>query len=327
MLHLGEERFFITGATGFVGSCLARKLTELGCEVHVLARPGANRWRLDGLENKLHFHKGDLTDLERLRQFIRAVEPTIIYHLAVHGAYPHETDADQIILTDVFGTWNLLKACAEVDYKLLINTGSSSEYGAKPYAMRETDPLEPGSYYAVAKCAQTLVCGYRAHAEHRPINTLRLFSVYGPYEEPSRFVPTVIQRCLAGHDLDTVPPETARDFIYVDDVVDALLRVDELSLQYGEVFNIGSGVQSTVREVVEQAIKLTGSSVKVNWGAMPGRAWDTDTWLADYSKARRALRWAPRTSLASGLEKTIQWFRSRGYWKPQPYASHAVRDL
>jgi len=60
---------------------------------------------------------------------------------------------------------------------------------------------------------------------------------------------------------------------------------------------------------------------------MEGRAWDTDTWLADYSKARRALKWAPKTSLSSGLEKTIQWFRSRGYWKPQPYASHAVRDL
>jgi nucleoside-diphosphate-sugar epimerase len=327
MTSLAEQRFFITGATGFVGSGLARKLANLGCEVHVLVRPGANRWRLEGIEDQLHLHVGDLTDGERLTGIVREVKPAIIYHLAVHGAYPHETDADRIILTDVFGTWNLLKACAEVDYKLLINAGSSSEYGVKPNAMRETDPLEPRSYYAVAKCAQTLVCGYRAHAERRPINTLRLFSAYGPYEEPSRFLPTVIQRCLAGGELDTVPPETARDFIYIDDVIEAFLRVDELSLQYGEVFNIGSGVQSTVRDVVRTAIELTGANVKVNWGGMPARAWDTETWLADYSKARRALKWTPTTSLASGVEKTIQWVRSRGYWKPQPYASHAVRDL
>src|SRR5262249_28857872 len=293
-MNFADERFFITGATGFVGSCLARRLAELGGDVHVLTRPGADRWRLAGIEERLHFHPGDLRDAERLRDIVRAVEPSIIYHLAVHGAYPHETDADRIIVTDVVGTWNLLKASAEVNYKLLVNTGSSSEYGVKPHAMRETDPLEPRSYYAVAKCAQTLVCGYRAHAEHRPINTLRLFSVYGPYEEPSRFVPTVIQRCLSGGNLDTVPPETAREFIYVDDVVDALLRVDALRLQYGEVFNIGSGVQSTVRDVVEHAVNLTRAAICVNWGAMPGRTWDTDTWLADYSKARRALNWSPQ---------------------------------
>lgn len=326
-MNLADERFFITGATGFVGSCLARRLAELGCEVHVLARPEADRWRLVGIEEKLHFHTGDLRDAERLRDIVRAVAPSIIYHLAVHGAYPHETDADRIILTDVVGTWNLLKASAEVDYKLLVNTGSSSEYGVKPHAMRETDALEPRSYYAVAKCAQTLVCGHRAMAEHRPVNTLRLFSVYGPYEEPSRFVPTVIERCLSGRELDTVPPETARDFVYIDDVIDACLKIDELSLQYGEVFNIGSGVQSTVGDVVRMALEQTGSNAKVNWGSMPARAWDTGIWLADCSKARRLLKWMAATSLAAGIGKTIQWRRSRGYWKPQSYASHAVRDL
>jgi nucleoside-diphosphate-sugar epimerase len=327
MINLTEERFFLTGATGFVGSCLARRLAELGCAVHVLARPGAQRWRLEGIEGKLHFHSGDLTNEERLREIVRSVQPSIIYHLAVHGAYPYETDADRIIVTDVVGTWNLLKASAEVDYKLLINMGSSSEYGVKPYAMRETDALEPRSYYAVAKCAQTLVCGHRAAAEHRPVNTLRLFSVYGPYEEPSRFVPTVIQRCLESQELDIVQPDTARDFVYIDDVVDACLKIDELRLQYGEVFNIGSGVQSTVADVVREAMDLTGSKTKVNWGRMPRRDWDTNTWLADCSKARRLLKWTATTSLASGIEKTIQWFRSRGHWKPQPYASHAVRDL
>ena len=326
-MNLLQERFLVTGATGFVGACLTRKLAELGCEVHALARPGADHWRLEGLERKLHWHISDLTDSARLREIVNDVAPTVIYHFATHGAYPHQTDADQIILTGVFGTWNLLKASAAVDYKLFVNIGSSSEYGNKEFAMRETDALAPRSYYAVAKCAQTLVSEQMALMERRPINTLRLFSVYGPYEEPTRLVPTVIERCLQGRDLDLVSHDTARDFIYVDDVVDACLQTGQLSLQCGEVFNIGTGMQSTVRDVADAVLDTTGAHVNINWGRMAARPWDTNTWLADTSKARRVLKWSASTSLADGIAKTVEWRRSRGYWKPESHASHAVRAV
>lgn len=326
-MNLVQQRFFVTGATGFVGACLTRKLACLGCEVHVLVRPEADRWRLEGLEGKLHWHMCDLTEGDRVREIAIAVAPTVIYHFATHGAYPNQTDADQIILTGVFGTWNLLKACAAVDYKLFVNIGSSSEYGNKEFAMRETDALAPRSYYAVAKCAQTLVSEQMALAERRPINTLRLFSVYGPYEEPTRLVPTVVERCLEGRDLDLVSPDTARDFIYVEDVVDACLQIGQISLQCGEVFNIGTGVQSTVRDVVNAAFQATGSQSKVNWGRMPARPWDTNTWLADISKARRTLKWSACTSLEEGIAKTVEWRRSRGCWKAQLHASHAMRAV
>jgi len=311
-MNLLEERFFVTGATGFVGSCLVRKLAQMGCVVHVLVRPGANRWRLRGLEDSVHVHEGDLKSCEPLRELLCAIQPTVIYHLAVHGAYPFQQNADEIILTNVFGTWNLLKACGELDYKLFVNTGSSSEYGAKPHAMRETDLLEPASYYAVAKCAQTLVCEHTARAEGRPINTFRLFSVYGAYEESTRLIPTVIRRCLEGRDLDMASPDTARDFIYADDVVEAYLQVGQLSLYCGEVFNIGTGIQSTLRNVVRAVIKATGSKVKVHWGALAARSWDTETWVADGSKARRLLKWVPKSSLEAGIQRTVEWFHAHG---------------
>ena len=309
-MSLSDERFFVTGATGFVGAFLARKLADLGCDVHLLARENANRWRLRDLENAFTFHRGDLTDLEGLRKIVSKVRPTVVYHLGVHGAYPFQTDADETILTNVFGSWNLLKACSDVDYKVFVNTGSSSEYGSKPHAMRETDVLEPNSYYAVAKSAQTLVCRHTARVDKRPINTFRLFSVYGPYEEPSRLVPTVIRNCLEGRELKMVSPETARDFIYVEDVVDAYLRIDELSRHCGEVFNIGSGMQSTVRDVVEASTRATGASPKVSWGAIPHRPWDTETWVADCTKVRRMLKWTARTGLDQGIAKTVEWVRS-----------------
>lgn len=326
-MNLVQERFLITGATGFVGSCVARKLAALGCETHVLARPGADAWRLEGLENSLHWHFADLTDSIRLNEIVSAIAPSVIYHFATHGAYPNQRDADRIILTGVFGTWNLLKACAAVDYKLFVNIGSSSEYGSKEFAMRETDALAPRSYYAVAKCAQTLVSEQTAFAEGRPINTLRLFSVYGPYEEPSRLAPAVVEACLERRDLDLVSPDTARDFIYIDDVVDACLQVGQLSLQRGEVFNIGTGTQSTVRDVVNAALNSTHARVNINWGRMAARPWDSNTWVADVSKARRVLKWSASTSLAEGIAKTVDWRRARGYWKPETHASHAVRAV
>ena len=304
-----EQRFLVTGATGFIGASLVRKLAEMGCEVHALVREGADLWRLRGTEQKVRLHKGDLTAADRLRDLVLSIQPTIVYHLAVHGAYPDQTNADEIIRTDIFGTWNLLKACAEVDYKVFVNTGSSSEYGPKLHAMRETDLPEPSSYYAVAKCAQTLVCQHMARAERRPVNTFRLFSVYGPYEAPSRLIPTVIRRCLEGKDLEMVSPETARDFIYADDVLQAYLQLGQLSLQCGETFNIGTGVQSTVRDVVGAVLRSTGAKVKVHWGSMAARVWDTDTWVADPSKVRRVLKWTPKISLTEGIERTVEWFR------------------
>jgi len=267
---------------------------------------------LKGLEHKIYLHPGDLNDGEHLRDLVSDIQPTIIYHLAVHGAYSSQTNADQIILTNVFGTWNLLKACSEVDYKVFVNTGSSSEYGYKQNAMRETDLLEPNSYYAVAKSAQTLVSQHMACADRRPINTFRLFSAYGPYEEPSRLIPTLIDRAFSGKPLEMVSPDTARDFVYIEDVLEAYLQIGQLSLQRGEIFNIGTGIQSTMREVVRAVLRATDSSVKVHWGSMPARSWDAETWLADATKVRRILKWSPTTSLADGIKKTADWYRTEG---------------
>lgn len=323
-MNVLSERFFLTGATGFVGACLARKLAEIGCEVHALVRPNANLWRLRGLEQRIHLHTGDLNDGDRLREVVADIQPSVVYHLAVHGAYPSQMNSDQIIRTNVFGTWNLLQACSDVDYKVFVNTGSSSEYGSKSNAMRETDLLEPNSYYAVAKAAQTLVSQHMACADRRPINTFRLFSAYGPHEEPSRLIPTLIERAMEGKPLELVSPDTARDFVFIDDVVEAFLQIGQLSLQRGEIFNIGTGIQSTVRDVVRAVLRATGANVKVRWGSMPARSWDSETWLADPSKVRNRLKWVAKTSLIEGIQKTVDWYRSDGRQMSREWKKTAI---
>ena len=306
-----RKRVLITGAGGFVGAALARRLIADGHEVHVFLKGTSPRWRIADVTADLRTHDADLRDEDRVRQLVGEVKPEVIYHLATHGAYPFQTDPDGIIQTNILGTWNLLKAASRVDYEVFVNTGSSSEYGFKEYAMRESDLLEPNSYYSVAKCAQTLLCQHVAKTDNRPITTFRLFSVYGPLEEPSRLVPTLIRRCLDGQDLTLVDPEIARDFVYVDDVVDAYLRFEKLGGLRGEIVNVGTGVRGTIRQVVDLVLKHTGAQVQCHWGAMPARIWDTVTWVGDCTKSNRLLGWSATTSLSDGLEQTVQWMRER----------------
>ncbi|OGX19181.1 MAG: hypothetical protein A3K83_04615 [Omnitrophica WOR_2 bacterium RBG_13_44_8b] len=174
--------------------------------------------------------------------------------------------------------------------------------------MRETDILEPASYYAVSKCSQTLLCYHIARDEKKPIVTLRPFSVYGPYEEPGRFIPTLLEALYLREKMNLVSPEISRDHIYVDDMVNAYLLIDKLKKYGGEIFNIGTGIQYSIKQVVRAAVKVTGKTADFRWGKMKKRPWDTTNWVADISKARKFLVWAPRINLERGLGLAWKWF-------------------
>jgi nucleoside-diphosphate-sugar epimerase len=302
--------YLITGAAGFIGSCLLRKLVGNNAKAHVIVRKETSLWRIKDLLTKSTCHTSDLSDAEEIKKIVDKVKPTVIYHLATHGAYSYQNDPNRIIQTNILGTWNLLRATSHIDYDLFINTGSSSEYGFKRLPMKETDLLEPASYYAVTKCSQTLLCFHIAREEKRPIVTIRPFSVYGPYEEPKRFVPTLMRALRFKEKMSLVSPQISRDMIYIDDVVDAYLLVDRLKRFPGEIFNIGTGIQSSIKATVTTAVKVVGEDTDFKWGHMRPRDWDTTRWVADISKAKRLLKWSPKVGLKKGLVLTWEWFRS-----------------
>lgn len=310
-----NHKFLITGSTGFIGSVLLRTLLQKGTKVDIILRKQSKTWRINDLLDQVNIHYSDLSSLDELKIIIKKSNPTVIYHLATNGAYSYQDNANQIIQTNILGTWNLLQACNEIDYQLFVNTGSSSEYGFKEFAMRETDLVEPASYYAVTKCAQTLLCSHIAKQEKRPIVTLRPFSVYGPYEEPKRLVPTLMKSLLKNTQMNLVSPTIARDYIYIDDMVSAYLKIDELIENSGEYFNIGTGVQTTIKEIVNKSIKVTGQKGNFVWGNMTKRKWDTDIWVGDISKAKRLLSWQPEYTLEKGLKKTFVWFKKSSFKK------------
>lgn len=302
--------FLITGASGFVGSYLLRKLAEKEAQIHIILRKSSKTWRIKDILDKVNIHTGDLTKFKEVQQIVNRVRPTIIYHLASYGAYPYQKNVEEILKTNVFATWNVLKAVANHQYKLLVNTGSSSEYGFKKKPMKETDILEPASYYAITKCTQTYLCSHTANESHKPIVTLRPFSVYGPYEEPSRLIPTLLKSLYVGEKMSLVSPHIARDLIYISDMIDAYLKIKELQQYPGKTFNIGTGIQSSIEQIVKTAFKVTDKKIKLEWGRMQPRSWDTTNWVANISLAKNLLRWEPKYNLSQGLYNTWEWFNN-----------------
>jgi len=305
------QRVLVTGGTGFVGANLARRLLAGGHEVYLLARERHKTWRLEGIRPDVRLLEADLEDAEGVRRAVAEARPAWVFHLAAHGAYPAETEVARIVAVNVLGTANLLGACRAHDVEAFVHAGSSSEYGFRGEAPRETDRLEPNSPYAVAKAAATHLCRLAARESGRRVPTLRLYSAYGPYEEPTRLIPTLIREGLRGRLPVLVDPSVARDFVYVDDVVEAFLAAAARSSREdpGAVYNLGTGVQTSVGEAVEVARRALGISAEPRWGTMANRRWDTSVWVADNRRIREELGWAPRHAFDEGFSKTLEWFR------------------
>ena len=306
--------FLVTGAAGFVGANLCRRLVDMSDQVHVLVKPSTALWRIESILDRLHLHQVDICDVRQVEQAVEAIEPTVIYHLASHGAYHYQDQAEKILLVNVFGLWNLLNSCNRVGYELFVNTGSSSEYGRKKFAMREADILSPNSFYAVAKAGQSLLCQHVAQTSDVPLVTVRPFSVYGPYEEPTRLIPHLMMAALEDRPLDMVSPRTARDFVHVDDVVDIYLETEKLKGLGGEIVNVGTGVQTALSRLVEETEEICGRQLDVRWGQMLPRIWDSDVWVADVSTLYRLTDLSPRTLLPEGLRRCLSWYREHSHF-------------
>ena len=130
---------------------------------------------------------------------------------------------------------------------------------------------------------------------------------YGPWEEPTRLIPTLTTKGLAGELPDLVSPDVARDYVYVDDVVDACLAT--VSAGDGEIYNLGTGVQTALSEVVEIARGVLGIEAEPRWGTMPERSWDTSVWVADAGRLETKLGWRAQVEFETGLRQTVEWLR------------------
>ncbi len=304
------KRTLVTGGTGFVGAALARRLVRDGHDVHLLVRRQHDPWRLVDLLGDCQRHEVDLTDEQRVGSLLDELRPDWVFHLAAYGAYSWQTDVTQIVRTNVLGTTALVQACLKVGVEAFVNAGSSSEYGFKDHAPAEREWLDPNSHYAVTKAFGAQLCRFEAQNRDVRMLTLRLYSVYGPYEDPRRLLPTLITHGLQGRLPPLVDKNVARDYVYVDDVVDAfLLAATPPSDDRGPVYNVGTGVQTSLGDVVEIARTSLGIASEPEWGSMPNRVWDSHVWVADNREIQARLGWKPRFTFEEGFEAMVSFLR------------------
>jgi nucleoside-diphosphate-sugar epimerase len=305
-------RALVTGAGGFVGANLATALVEAGHDVVAWTHPGGSEWRLDHLRDALEVAPVELLDGEAIEAGVEAARPDWVFHLAAHGAYSWQRDPERILQTNLVSTVRLLAACQRRGFEAFVNAGSSSEYGFQDHAPAESELPEPNSDYAVMKAAATLHGRFVAQRDDLHVVTLRLYSVYGPWEEPGRLMPTLVARGLEGRLPPLVSPDTPRDFVSVRDADRAfLLAAERTDLERGAVFNIGSGRETTLREVVEVCRAQLGVAEEPQWGTEPPRAWDAAVWVGDPSRAEAELGWRAEDDLETGFAALAEWLRER----------------
>lgn len=264
------NKVFLTGGSGFVGSHIFKRLRDP--DVYL-------------------FTRGD--DPLNLVAF----DPDVVIHVA-----GEVYDEDKMFDSNVKLTYELLRGARVLDnLTAFIYIGSSSEYGRKDHPMKEDDLLEPTTIYEATKGAGSLLVQAFAWEFGIPAMVARPFSLYGKNEADFRFIPKAIKHARAGWDFELAPG--VHDWIYVEDFIDGIMMLVNKP-QPGEIFNFGTGVQTTNEEVLDLIEELVGRKTKrVITDKI--RSYDTDMWVADISKAKK-LGWKPKHQLADGLLEIIK---------------------
>lgn len=300
---LAGVRVLLTGATGFLGSHLARALVLAGADVHGLGRRVAAG--VDGAG--LTWHRADLLDPGSVAAAVAAARPSIVFHLAAYGTTPAERDEAMAVRVNVEGSLALWQALGATTLRV-VAAGSSGEYGAAAMPAREDAPCAPVDVYGASKLAAGNLLLALGRRDGREVVVLRLFGVYGPGDRPERVLPHVIASLLAGRPAPLTHGEQRRDFTYVSDAVDALLLAATRPLEPAvQVLNVGGGGCHRLRDVLEAAARLVGADREalLQFGALPSRPGDPQRLCASLDAVGKSLGYAARVSLADGLARTV----------------------
>lgn len=306
--QLRGANVLITGATGFIGRHLSRALELLGARIFGLSRSASP----DIVESNRFIC--DIADRACVHEIVTHVRPAYIFHLAANKARRVEIEDFRRCFDDnLIGTLNLLEACEALPNTVrFITLGTCEEYGGAdaPYseAMREV----PVSAYSCSKVAVTQLLQTFHRIRGFPVVVLRPSLAYGPGQGDEMFLPALIKALLTGRRFPMSLGEQTRDYIYVDDVIEALLLAAVCPDATGQVINISSGEPTRIIEVAKLVAGLIGRGAEglIDFGKLEYRRGEAMNYWAERTKARRLLGWQPRVDLPNGLARTVEYYRA-----------------
>jgi UDP-glucose 4-epimerase len=302
---------FITGATGFLGSFLVRRLLAEGHEVHAMIRtPQAEAcWRIADLMPRIRVVEADLNSLGRLDALLPAMRPDVVFHLAWDGVGSEARNSPVQLVHNVRSSLNILELCRLSGCSVFVGLGSQAEYGIGQGVLKENSVCNPLTAYGVAKNSLSMLATKFGEITKTRVLWFRLFSAYGPKDDPKHLLPNLITNLL---DADCPPltlGEQRWDYLYVEDAVEAMILAAMCPTANG-IFNLASGDVHSLRDVIESARNEIDPDIVLRFGELPYRPDQVMNLQADVSRLKCATGWRPEVSLTDGLRKTVAWYKA-----------------
>lgn len=284
-------KILLTGATGWIGSHVARQLVDRGHEVHCTVRMTSDLGRLEGILSRIRIHEAPLD--------FAPIEAEVLVHLAWY------TDPDKYLQAPENEECYLAskRLIGQVGCRV-VAAGTCFEYDTQLGRLSESSPLKPLTVYS--RCKNAL----REHLESRPNSVwLRVFYQYGPYEHPHRQIPSVIRKLLEGREIPLSPGGQQKDFLHVEDVASAVVAIAESKLE--GPLNIGSGSATSQRLMLSILGHCSNRPGLLKFGELPYHQNEPMLIEADNTRLK-STGWTPKWSIQAGLEQTFNWWKNAG---------------
>jgi len=297
-IALKGKRVLVTGGSGYLGSHLVAALQQQGAQVFIIDQ------KTSGAENEFVV---DITNREEVAKAVHHIKPQIIYHLAASLNRDRDfANHDRVMQINYYGTLNLLYALQETDYHNFIFTSTSEVYGSNKPPFNEKQLPQPASPYSLSKvCAENAIRTFSG-LHKKNFTILRLFNFFGRNMPEAFFIPQLSQSLRRDPVFKMTKGEQARDFLYVNDIVDALLLAAKDNKAQGETFNVCSGKSTTLRQLVTEFKNRIKSKCKIEFGALPYRESEVWNMVGSNAKIKRTLGFKPHYTLAKAIEQLIE---------------------
>ncbi|MFI0348613.1 MAG: SDR family NAD(P)-dependent oxidoreductase [Chthoniobacterales bacterium] len=309
----------VTGGAGFIGSHVVRSLLCDGHAVTVIDDfnnfydPAIKRNNLEEINKEIKIAEIDLRDAEATKKVVTQAKPEVIIHLAARaGVRPSIVDPKLYLETNINGTFHVLEAAREAGCERILFASSSSVYGlAQTVPFREDLPLpQTLSPYAATKLAGEHLCGNFSYLYGIRTICLRFFTVYGPAQRPDLAIHSFTDAIAQGRSIKQFGDGTTRrDYTYIDDIVQGVLGAMRYNGPLFDIFNLGESETTTLSALIATLEKAIGRNAIIE--KLPEQKGDMPLTCADISKAKRLLGYNPKTPIATGIPKFVEWYRQR----------------